>query len=124
MKKTMPLRAALCAPALALLAGCMSDKQWEDTRIMHSNYMAQARTYDAVAARGTNMTITITGAYELVLQAPLNPLTTIPQAPDVLHDAIDGVKTVAGYAALGYVGAKAVDGLGDAKTTVINNAAE
>lgn len=98
---------ATCAIALT---GCMSDKQWSDTQKMHASYMAQTRTFQSFEATGSNMTFTINGANKISMSAPLNPLTTIPAYPEFTRDVVDGVKTVAGYAAMGYIGAKVVDG--------------
>lgn len=118
MKRTLTL--ALLASTAMILTGCMSDKQWEDTRKMHAAYMRQPRSYDAVALRGTNMTVTITGAAELVMQAPLNPLTVIPQAPEVVKDVVDGIVRVGTVAGATYVGAELVNEVGG---DTINNAA-
>ena len=93
------------------LCGCMSDKQWEDTGKMHAVYMGQQRQFKPIELVGENMTITVTGVNRLTTEAPLNPLTTIPQYPDFAKDVLDGTKTIAGYTALGYIGGKAVDGL-------------
>lgn len=108
----------LAAIAAVALSGCMSDAQWKDTRIMHAQYMQQTRTFNSFHAEGSNMTFTISGANKIEMSAPLNPLTTIPQYPDFAKDVLDGAKTVAGYAALGYIGGKAVSRL--AEPTVVN----
>lgn len=111
-------RQKVCRTALALLAllafsGCMSDKQWSDTAAMHANYMAQQRTMKSVSAQfvPTGGRVTLEGVTSLTLEAPLNPLTTIPQYPEFAREVVQGVQTVAGYAALGYIGAKAVDNM-------------
>ena len=96
---------------LLSLTGCMSDQQWTDTRLMHKEYMNQQRSFRSVEIIGNNMSITLTGVTSIKTEAPLNPLTTIPQYPEFAKDVLDGAKTVAGYAALGYIGGKAVDGL-------------
>ncbi len=104
-------RFVLAVLAAPFLSGCMSDKQWADTRLMHQAYMQQQRTFESFDAEGTNMTFSISGATRIRMSAPLNPLTTIPQAPDVLKDVISGATTIAAHGALGYVGSKAVSGL-------------
>jgi hypothetical protein len=103
----------LIAAVAAMLAGCMSDKQWADTQKMHKSYMEQERTYNALLIEGTNLTFTVKGANKIQMSAPLNPLTTIPQYPELAREVADAVKTVAGYGTAAYVGGKIVDGWTD-----------
>jgi len=113
---------ALAATAMILATGCMSDKQWEDTAKMHARYMAQARTYKAVSLTGTNMTITLTGVTSMELEAPLNPLTVIPQAPEVVKDIVDGVVRAGTVAGATYVGHDlATRSVGSTSYSTVNN---
>ena len=105
-----------------LLTGCMSDKQWSDTKEMHANYMRQPRTYQAVELSGTNMTIHLTGVTRLALEAPLNPLTVIPQNPEIAKDVVDGIVRVGTVAGATYVGSELATRAGN--TTINNNAAK
>jgi hypothetical protein len=105
--------AMLIAAMAAMLAGCISEKQWADTGKMHAVYMQQQRTFNSFEAVGSNMTFTVTGADRIAMSAPLNPLTTIPQYPEFAREVADAVKTVAGYGVAGYLGGKMVDGWTD-----------
>ena len=110
-------RTVVVLAIVACLTGCMSDKQWSDTAKMHAVYMGQQRTFQSFEAVGSNMTFSVTGANRISMSAPLNPLTTIPAYPEFTRDVVDGVKTVAGYAAMGYIGSKVVDGWAGSQAT-------
>ena len=112
---------ALLIPCM-LMTGCMSDKQWSDTKEMHANYMRQPRTYQAVELSGTNMTIHLTGVTRLALEAPLNPLTVIPQNPEIAKDIVDGIVRVGTVAGATYVGHDLAT-RASGNTTINNNAA-
>jgi hypothetical protein len=116
---------ALAATAMILASGCMSDKQMGDLEKMHANLIAQQRTYGAVQAKfaPTGGSVTFTGVTELTLEAPLTPITVMPQTPDGIREVADGLVRVGTVAAAAYVGHELVKSVGSTSVSTVNNAA-
>lgn len=122
MKKLMVMF-GLAVAMSAYTSGCMSDKQWSDTKEMHKNMIDQKRTYTAVKVKFANVggSVTITGVTELAMEAPLNPISTLPQNPEGIKEVADGLVRLGTVAGATYVGHDlATRNTGN---TTINNAA-
>ena len=91
------------APLLALaLSGCASTNVRHQARMQaYEAYLQQGRSYHAVSLQGSNMTISITGADRLTLDAPHQPLAPMQAQPGAWQAIGDAAKTIAPWAALG-----------------------
>ena len=81
--------------ALPLLAGCAtpnSAKVAEQARTAYEAFIGQERAYDALTIRGSNVAFTITGATEITMKAPHEPLHAMPQDPDTAMRLFDSAK--------------------------------
>ena len=115
MKK---VTAVLMVTVLALLSGgCATDKT--DINKILSDYYAQPRTYAALKVSGVRE-LTISGEnIELSMEAPLNPLSAMPQDPNRTMMILDAAKNIA----LGGMGIWALNNIATKPATVIRQPA-
>lgn len=98
-----------------LASGCATQKLSTDARLAYEAFIGQRRSYHAVALRGRDMAISITGADELVLEAPLNPLSALSNDNDTVPRLVDSAARVA----LGIAGIEALRQIGTQPPTVV-----
>ena len=95
----------LALTAAMLAAGCASPAVRQQARMdAYSAYIGQARSYHAVRLEGEAMTITITGANALTLDAPHQPLGPLAPEKTAWQAAGEAITAAAPWAALGFLG--------------------
>ncbi|WP_448577459.1 hypothetical protein [Thermosphaera sp.] len=102
----------------AVLCGCATHGGFEaakEARAAYEAFVSQQRSYRAIALRGDTMTITITGASELTMDAPLPPLSAIPRENDTPARIADAAKN----AVLGLAGIWALRDIAMQPATVV-----
>lgn len=99
MKSALIILASLASAAM--LAGCASTV---DANKWAESYYNQANTAEILHVEGTNVSITLSGATKLVLSTPVLPKQMMPRDTTWLDSLMDGVKTVAPWVAVGYLG--------------------
>jgi len=89
----------LMAGAILIVSvtGCATSKTPEAIAQAHKSFMTQQRTYESFRIKGP-VTIDVKEGGELVSEAPLHPLHSIPQQADTLGRVLDTTKAVAGIA--------------------------
>lgn len=105
---------------VSLITGCATPQRDMAMRDSYADYLAQARTYQAVAFRtGPGAEITIKGEVEVAMDAPLNPLGKPALPPDTIAKVAGTVgstlKTVAGM----WFGYRAVDSMSSTRDPVV-----
>lgn len=88
---------ASCAAVTLLSSGCTTSLEriarMEQQLLQYQVYANQARTYDAVAISGTNLSWSVSGATEIRMQAPLNaisPPDRDPTAAELAAQVVSG----------------------------------
>ena len=98
---------------LPFMAGCATQntvKTAEQARMAYEAFIAQERAYDALTFRGSNVAFTITGATEITMRAPHEPLHAMPQDPDTAMRLFDSAKnTILGGLGIWTLGKVATD---------------
>jgi hypothetical protein len=116
-----PLVRIVAVTAISLaMSGCKSDAQWAKTTSAYKAFVNQQRTFKSFEAAGQNMTFTISGATNISMSAPLNPMSAIPEDPGTVREIVDGAVRIGAIGAAAYGLHEAFDSTGD---TTINNAA-
>jgi hypothetical protein len=117
MKKQIPL---LLAFALLLFAGCASPAQPFDANLAYANFIAQPRTYSAMTLRTKpDAQITLSGEFELIMEAPLNPLSMRSADPSTAQTTISALERVIKAIGLGYFANEAISSLSASRDPVI-----
>jgi hypothetical protein len=103
-------KAIMAVAVLIGAAGCqmIPTEQWVETCDVARAMLQQERATESLAIRGEAMTLTLTGASEIVLQQPLEPITVIPRNAETLSTLLQGANSLATTAAMGAVGVEAV----------------
>lgn len=117
------MKKLLCLLPLLLLAlgGCASPNARPfDANIAYSNYIAQPRTYSALTLRTQpDAVISLSGQFELVMEAPLNPLSARSADPSTAQTAISALERVIKAIGLGYFANEAIGSLSASRDPVI-----
>ena len=100
MKTVLKIIAAVAIIAAA--SGCatkpVSVNDWA------ADYYKQANTAEILHVEGTNISFTMSGATKLVLSTPTLPKQMMPRDVTWMDSLMDGVKTIAPWVAVGYLG--------------------
>jgi hypothetical protein len=95
---------------LASAVGCQSSGPKLDLNKIYKDLQEQPRIFSPATFKGTNMTVTIEGLYEWKMEAPLNPITIVPQQPDTIRAIADGITRVGTVGTAAYIGGKLSEG--------------
>lgn len=104
--KTVASAAAIAACAL-VCAGCLSAPGGAADAAASgmTKYYDQDNSAEILHVEGTNVCISLTGATKLVLSTPVPPKNMMPRDPSWLDSLMDGAKSIAPWAVVGYLGA-------------------
>lgn len=118
MKRLIP---ALCSIALLLFAGCAgTNVQPFDANLAYANFISQPRTYSAMTLRTKpDAVISLSGEFELVMEAPLNPLSMRSSDPSTAQTTISALERVIKAIGLGYFANEAISSLSASRDPVI-----
>jgi len=82
-------------------------------------FQRQPRTYKAVSLQNVDA-ISLYGSNMVVeMEAPLNPLSAMPQEPDAIRAIMDGTGRIVGYGVVGYLGRYALQAPRTVSPTVV-----
>jgi hypothetical protein len=113
----------LCLLPLFLLAlgGCASPNVRPlDPNGAYANYIAQPRTYSALVLRTQpDAVISLSGQFELVMEAPLNPLSMRSADPSTAQTTISALERVIKAIGLGYFANEAISSLSASRDPVV-----
>jgi hypothetical protein len=112
---------AFLAFAVLLLAGCGTPNvQPFDANLAYANFIAQPRTYSALTLKTKpDAQITLSGEFELIMEAPLNPLSMRSNDPSTAQTTISALERVIKAIGLGYFANEAISSLSASRDPVI-----
>jgi hypothetical protein len=121
MKALKWIVSLIMVTGLLLGSGCNSTGAAQfDANRAYSDFVQQQRTYSAMSLRTTPTSrITIEGEIELVMDAPLNPLSARASDPSTSQAGIAAAERMVKALALGYFGYRAVDSLSASRDPVV-----
>lgn len=112
---------ALCLSLLFLAAGCAAPTvQPFDANLAYANFIAQPRTYSALTLKTKpDAVISLSGEFELVMEAPLNPLSMRSNDPSTAQTTISALERIIKAIGLGYFANEAIGSLSASRDPVI-----
>ena len=113
------IKIIVSALAIVALTGCSTRSVNSDNALAaYAMFQSQPHEVRNVSLKGTNMTITITGASELIVASAAAPRHALPQEPTVATTAINALSDIVKFGAGAWVLGKGFDTAGRGPTVV------
>lgn len=112
---------AVCAAAIALAAGCATEKNIKAGTGWAKEYYGQPNAAEILHVEGTNICLTLSGASSLTLSTPVPTKNMIPKEATWTDGLFDTLKTVAPWVFMGW--AIEQGGFGNSSSSTVNNGA-